>query len=168
MVQSLRTARGQCAWTILDVRAPEGALGHDPDTINREATLSLSRQSVNGAEFLDFYNNSYDDEIQYGIRMQKRGLGSYRDFVFDYYDGPLDSGGTDTYFEVMRLKHTSGNVGIGTKDPAAKLHIKRDLLLQRATGGDDTTISFANEADATTIRAQIRFTMAGTKRRSVR
>jgi hypothetical protein len=65
----------------LQIWAPSGAVAND-----REATLSLVRGD-NNEEFMDVYNNGYSSETQYGIRIQKRSTGSYRDFVFDQYDG---------------------------------------------------------------------------------
>lgn len=62
----------------------------NPVADNREATLSLVR--TNGAgneEFFDLYNNGYhtNNNVQHGIRIQKRGTGEYRNFFFDFYDG---------------------------------------------------------------------------------
>lgn len=74
--------------TVFDISARPGI----PIIDTREATLSLSRSDDGtNAEFLDFYNNGYftgpSPEVQYGIRIQKRGVGLYRPFVFDWYDG---------------------------------------------------------------------------------
>ncbi|WP_461630275.1 hypothetical protein [Labilibaculum euxinus] len=86
-------------------------------TEGKEATLALVRGSKGNLEFLDFYNNGYADATQYGIRIQKRGTGAYRDFVFDQYDGTTSQ-------PLMILKKT-GNVGIGMNnpDPNAKLDV---------------------------------------------
>ena len=69
-------------YTILKIWAPKGAL-----TEEREATLALTREEDGNAEYFDIYNNGYNSEKQHGIRIQKRGDGEYRDFVFDQYDG---------------------------------------------------------------------------------
>lgn len=73
-------------YSILEIKAPEG----DPSTLDREATISLTRADDNGAEFLDLYNNGYSSNKQYGIRIQKRGIGEYRDFVIEYSTGISD------------------------------------------------------------------------------
>jgi hypothetical protein len=67
--------------TLLQIWAPTGSG-------EREATLALVRGD-NNEEFLDLYNNDYEDETQYGIRIQKRSTGQWQDFVFDraYKDG---------------------------------------------------------------------------------
>ena len=77
-------------YTIMEFRAPKPDSGG-----NSEATLSLTRvdSSDNDIESIDLYNNGYftgtNISTQYGIRIQKRGSGSYRDFVFDQYDGNM-------------------------------------------------------------------------------
>jgi hypothetical protein len=81
-------------WTILKIWAPGGAVAND-----REATLTLSRGD-NDEEFMDVYNNGYTSETQYGIRIQKRGTGSYRDFAFDQFDGNANR----TKLPIMTLK----------------------------------------------------------------
>lgn len=78
-------------------------------TEGKEATLALVRGKGENLEFLDFYNNGYDDATQCGIRIQKRGTGVYRDFVFDQYDG--------TTFNPIMILTKTGNVGIGTSNP---------------------------------------------------
>ncbi|MGC9344885.1 MAG: hypothetical protein ACP5E3_19415 [Bacteroidales bacterium] len=74
-------------YTILCVRAKPA----DPtDVVNnpREATLALIRTDDNGnEEFLDLYNNGYSDSHTFGLRLQKRGNGSFLNFVFEYSDG---------------------------------------------------------------------------------
>jgi len=93
-------------YTILQIWAPSETWFNP-----YEATLSLVRGNEPNQEFIDLYNNGYPTESQYGIRMQKRGTGSYRDFIFDYYDG-------NTKLEVMKLHSDQsvdfiGNVDIG-------------------------------------------------------
>lgn len=61
-----------------------------PDNGNREATLTLMREvdpDSGGPEFLDLYNMGYADGKQYGIRIQKRGTGQFRDFLIEFSDG---------------------------------------------------------------------------------
>jgi len=100
--------------TILDINSPPGEIS----LTDLEATLALVRGNEPNLELVDFYNNGYASETQYGIRMIKEGTGSYQDFVFDYFDGNTDVIET----EVLRLK-PSGNVGIGTTNPQAKLTV---------------------------------------------
>jgi hypothetical protein len=70
--------------TLLKIWAPNGAV------TDREATIALVRGD-NDEEFIDIYNNGYPDgdpvSVQYGIRVQRRGTGSYQPFVFDQDDG---------------------------------------------------------------------------------
>lgn len=71
-------------YTVVEIAAPSGSGG------NLEATLALMREAdpdSGGPEFLDLYNNGYTGMKQFGIRIQKRGTGQYREFVFDFYDG---------------------------------------------------------------------------------
>jgi hypothetical protein len=63
--------------TLLKIWAPTGPL-----TDNHEATVALVRGD-NDEEFIDIYNNGYTSETQYGIRIQKRATGQWRDFFFD-------------------------------------------------------------------------------------
>ncbi|MFT3739677.1 MAG: hypothetical protein QM786_13035 [Breznakibacter sp.] len=88
-------------------------------TEGKEATLALVRGKYPNVEFLDLYNNGYDDARQFGIRIQKRGSGEYNDFVFDQYDGR-------TFSPLMVLKK-NGNVGIGTNAPLAKLDVSGSI-----------------------------------------
>lgn len=81
----------------------------------KEATLALVRGKWPNVEFLDFYNNGYSDGLQYGIRIQKRGTGVYRDFVIDQYDGTTAS--------PLMIFKANGYVGIGTKAPKYKLDV---------------------------------------------
>jgi hypothetical protein len=77
--------------------------GADFTNVDREATLALIRtDDLGNEEFIDIYNNGYNsstnqDAMQMGIRIQKRGIGEYRDFVFDRYDG-------STLETVLRIK----------------------------------------------------------------
>lgn len=70
--------------TLLKIWAPNGAVS------DREATIALVRGD-NDEEFIDLYNNGYPAgdpvSVQYGIRVQRRGTGSYQPFVFDQDDG---------------------------------------------------------------------------------
>lgn len=56
-------------------------------TLGKEATLALVRGDSPNIEFLDLFNNGYVDSYEYGIRIQKRGTGEYRDFVIQHSDG---------------------------------------------------------------------------------
>lgn len=96
--------------TILQIWAP-------PGSGDREATLSVVRDvEGGGSEFFDLYNNGYGSETQYGIRIQKRTPGNYRDFVIDQYDG------VNPKTPLMIFK-ANGNVGVGSSDPGAKLDV---------------------------------------------
>lgn len=101
-------------YTIQQIWAPPGPL-----TNEREATLALVRGDEPNQEYIDLYNNGYIGETQFGIRVQKRGTGAYRDFVFDQYDGV-------TKTPLMMLK-ASGNIGIGTTTPGAKLDVNGNI-----------------------------------------
>lgn len=83
-------------WTILQVNAPTA-----PNN-SYEATIALVRGDGVNDEFIDFYNNGYPPgqgtEQQYGMRIQKRGTGEWRDFVFDFWEGL----GTDKH-EAVRI-----------------------------------------------------------------
>lgn len=72
-------------YTLLEVAAP--VLGDGKDS---EATLTLMRErdgESNGVEFLDLYNNGYGDSRQMGFRIQSRGSGQLRNFVYEFNDG---------------------------------------------------------------------------------
>lgn len=75
-------------------------------SLNREATLALIRTDDAGnEEFLDLFNNGYFrgpyPDTSYGIRLQKRGTGTYRDFVIQY------SSGLDDVNDVLRFDATT-------------------------------------------------------------
>nr|MDD4711601.1 hypothetical protein [Eubacteriales bacterium] len=103
----LQKKPGEEAYTVFEIASPSSSDGD-----NAEATLALMRpvdSESGGAEFLDLYNNGYADSRQMGIRVQSRGTGQLRDFVFDFNSG---SG----VFEVLRIR-TNGiratkNIGI--------------------------------------------------------
>lgn len=95
-------------YTIWQVWAPPQA---DVLAGDREATLALVREDTSGnAEFVDVYNNGYNTggEVQHGIRVQKRGTGLYRPFVFDWYDG------TNPKIESFRVTETEISVSAST------------------------------------------------------
>ena len=82
-------------FTIFEITAPTSSI-----TGQREATLTLMRNQdpdTLSPEFLDLYNMNYDDAKQYGIRVQSRGNGELRDFVFEFSNGR-------TIEEAMRIK----------------------------------------------------------------
>jgi hypothetical protein len=117
-------------YTNMSLRAPTNPTG----TADREATIALIRvdSQDNDKEYLDLYNNGYASETQYGIRIQKRGTGSYRDFVFDQYDGT-------TKLPIMTLKaadrtvwlRSHGNVGDWTD--TASIHATAAVKTTDAT-----------------------------------
>lgn len=94
-----------------------------------ESTIAL----VNGdneEEYLDLYNLSYPTAKNFGIRMQKRGTGSYKPFVFEYSDGTIT-------YPVLKVSPDSsaaftGNVSIGTNTPPSgyKLAVAGPVIAQ--------------------------------------
>ena len=79
-------------YTMMRIVAPDTGNGSTWGFYSDEATLALIRTAWVGGEdvefeYMDLYNNGYASETQFGIRMQKRNGGTYRNFVFDYYDG---------------------------------------------------------------------------------
>ncbi len=101
-------------YTVEQIWSPPGPL-----TNQLEATLALVRGDEPNQEYLDLYNNGYTTETQFGIRIQKRGTGVYRDFVFDQYDGV-------TKTPLMIIKANT-NVGIGTTTPQQKLDVAGNI-----------------------------------------
>lgn len=93
--------------TILALRSKSG----DPTADDREATLALIRTDDDtNVELLDFYCNGYHSDpapltVAYGIRIQKRGAGKYRPFVFDWRDG---NGNIDTGFIIYSPDNQDG------------------------------------------------------------
>ncbi|MCX2679358.1 hypothetical protein OOZ15_05330 [Galbibacter sp. EGI 63066] len=78
-----------------------------------ESTLAL----VNGdgeEEILDLYNMSYPSNHSFGIRMQKRGVGVYKPFHFEYSDG------NETYpvftMNPDKSSYFYGDLSIGTQN----------------------------------------------------
>ena len=111
--------------TILQINSPPNSLK------SYEATLSLVRGDEPNLESVDFYNNGYSSETQYGIRIRKHGTGQFQDFVFDYSDGMAK-------MEVLRLTPDL-NVGIGTSDPQSRLQIGGYLQLDLTSGAPPST-----------------------------
>lgn len=75
-------------YTLQSLRSKAG----DPTTDDREATLTLVRTDDAGnEEFIDLYNNGYSSvgAINHGIRIQKRGIGQFRPFKFEFSDGSI-------------------------------------------------------------------------------
>jgi len=60
-------------------------------TVGQEATLCLHRGDEPNVEYLDFTNNGYPTDTNYRLRIQKRGTGSYRPFIFSFYDGTTET-----------------------------------------------------------------------------
>lgn len=114
--------------TLLKIWAPP--MKAAPASQSREATLALVRDLTTGSEadqeFLDLYNNGYSTSTQYGIRIQKRGSGQYRDFVFDQQDET----GTKTPLMILKV---DGKVGVGTDAPGARLEAADPSVLAAET-----------------------------------
>ena len=93
-----------------------------------ESTLAL----VNGdneEEYLDLYNLSYPSAKNFGMRMQKRGTGSFKPFVFEYSDGtnvfPVFTMSPDTSASFK------GNVTIGSVTASGyKLAVAGPMIAQ--------------------------------------
>lgn len=111
----------------------------------KEATLALVRGKYPNIEFLDFYNNGYTDSSNYGIRIQKRGTGEYRDFRIDQYDGT-------TRNPLMMIK-TNGYVGIGNNEPNYKLDVSGNFRVKTNSyfggGAEFNTHVTLNQGDLT-------------------
>jgi hypothetical protein len=92
--------------TLLQIWAPSGAL------TPREATLALVRGDEPNQEYLDLYNNGYPSasppSVKYGIRLQKRGSGEWRDFHFERDDGAMAD--EEPIFILRASDPTVGNV----------------------------------------------------------
>ena len=96
-------------WTQFTIAAPNQSFDSD-----EEATLSLYRDYTTGQkEFLDLYNQRYSGVGQYGIRLQKRGGGEYRNFIIDQSDGT-------TTTNILTIT-PDRDIGIGTKTPGCPL-----------------------------------------------
>ena len=70
-------------YTVVEIASPK-------DNVDTEATLTLMREKDSeseGVEFLDIFNNGYNDSREMGVRVQSRGTGELRDFVFQFNDG---------------------------------------------------------------------------------
>ncbi|KOH46332.1 hypothetical protein [Sunxiuqinia dokdonensis] len=79
-VQVLDVQRDKGYYSILQINSPEKT--------PFESTLALMNESDSmGVEFLDLYNQNYSSERQFGIRLQKRGKGTFKPFVIDFSDG---------------------------------------------------------------------------------
>lgn len=161
--------------TLLEIRSKAG----NPLTDIREATLALTRTDDAGnAEFLDLYNNGYHTgspaSVQHGLRIQKRGTGEYRPFVFDWYDGTTytpgftaDSvTGFDFSLDVAAPEFVEGGTSLAAKY-APIVHAHDDLYYTEAEIDEfllnynpvengfvsraDTTISFVDGTRTFTI-----------------
>ena len=113
-------------YTILQIWAPSETWFNP-----YEATLALVRGNEPNQEYVDIYNNGYPSETQYGIRMQKRGTGQYRDFVFDYSDGTTNT-------EVMRLKpdqsvNFSGNITVNGTINGVEINTNKVIIELRTS-----------------------------------
>ncbi|MFB3922750.1 MAG: hypothetical protein ACE145_13580 [Terriglobia bacterium] len=148
-------------YTNMRIWAPTGAVLND-----REATLALVRGD-NEEEFMDFYNNGYSEETQYGIRIQKRipqgqpiDAAKYRDFVIDQADGPALA--DRTFILVVR---PTRKVGIGTRDTPAKLSVKGESFTASGTvSASGTSVSGTNTLFKQEVDPGDRVTISGQTR----
>jgi hypothetical protein len=132
-------------YTILKIWAPSGAVGND-----REATLALVRGD-NDEEFMDVYNNGYGQSTQwhYGIRIQRRGSGAYRDFDIEQAFG---SAANEKKF-IMVVRPTR-KVGIGTKATPSKLSVKGESFTATGTVSVPANTATVNGVDNSTLFLQ--------------
>jgi hypothetical protein len=123
-------------YSILSIWSPPGDL-----TQEREATISLVRGNEPNQEFVDFYNNGYNSERQFGIRIQKRGTGSFRAFVIDQFDGTTKSNilkiDADRSMELSSSLNLLDNV---LSRPMIKDY--SETLAVKGNSGADLTINF--------------------------
>lgn len=101
----------------------------------QEATLSLKRLSGTANEFMDLYANGYESGYQFGIRVQKRGVGAeLRPFIIGNDDGSTQH--ILAYFDNLRNR-----VGINTASPGHKLDVDGDINTSGAYRVDGNRIS---------------------------
>lgn len=125
----------QQLYTILQILAPPATLGS-----NQEATIALMREDKDGggAEFMDLYNNGYSDSMQFGVRVQSRGSGSLRDFVFDTCTG------VGTWKTTMRLfANNNVSIGLDNNDRGLLLDVKGSfgIATKTPTSATDTGVA---------------------------
>lgn len=121
--------------TLWAVRAQAG----NPVSDDREATVALVRTDDSGnEEFLDLFNNGYHgvSEVEYGIRVQKRGTGQYRDFAIQYHDGVAD------VEDVMRISAADRSVDF-SKD--VTVHSRRVVTVSSGTTFPTQDIGLGDE-----------------------
>ena len=108
----------------------------DVVTGDTDAVLSLVRSDASGtnSEFLDLYANGYTSSNSkiFGIAIQKRGTGSFRDFAFTTSDG-------STIVRQMTIDNTNNRIGIGTTSPATLLDIFSTATTTQTIDSDSIT-----------------------------
>jgi hypothetical protein len=139
-------------YTIMQIESPTTS---DILIDDRESTLALMRTDGTNAEFLDLYNNGYGGLTAsgraFGIRMQKRGGGLYRDFNIEYSSGINDVtnvlklnkdmfnvSATASFSKNLRV---NGFLGVGV-DPTYHIHVKSStdaayLKIEGVSDGDN-------------------------------
>lgn len=143
------------AWTLLEIKAPDSTSSGD-----QEATLALTRDlGAGNTEFMDVYNNGYSSETQYGIRVQKRGTGSYRDFVIDFYDGStkepaLIISASSGHNAAFNGSITSGGVAVPTISSTSTLTNKRVTPRTGTTTSSATPTINTDNVDYYSLTAQ--------------
>lgn len=149
------------SFAVVDVKG----LGVDPSdqTKNSEATLALFRGTTDevDSEFMDLFNNGYwnqgtalAESVYMGVRVQKRGVGEYRPFKFQYSDGtsvidmfrmnPPD-GDNNVVFDVPLLINNSVTI----KETGVKLSVGNETTEFVRVGGGATIFSHDVEIDGT-------------------
>ncbi|MFA5359228.1 MAG: hypothetical protein WC310_05455 [Patescibacteria group bacterium] len=103
------------------------------DTEDAEATLTLRVKRAGNSEFLDIFNNHYTSsgDVLFGILLQKIQSGSYRDFLFGYYDS-ADTDPTNQIKRAERFYKISPNCPAGATTSRV-----RGQLYFRPPNGDD-------------------------------
>lgn len=135
-------------YTILQVWAPPESFG------SNEATLALVTGDEPNVEYIDVYVQRYAGENQAGIRIQKRGTGEFKDFVFDFSDGT-------TKTEVLRIKPTgevkiSNNTVWHAGNDGAGSGLTMDLAPTNAGAPTDAPPDGAIRIDTTNSRLYVR------------
>lgn len=103
-------------------------------TSGKEATLALVRGDWPNIEFLDLYNNGYVNSSQYGIRIQKRGTGIFRDFVIDSDDGETKTNAINIKFSDLNDSATLTTDFYSDVSISGKTFLNGDIYAENSIG----------------------------------
>jgi hypothetical protein len=132
----------------------------------QEATMVFQRRrGDNNNEFMDVYANGYEDSVQFGIRIQKRGsAAALRPFIIDNYDG-------STFNTLIYVDNVNNRIGLGGNvAPTVALDITGAVLASGSiiTNGTEfgidsagTAVNFVDRGAITNFGLQV-FRTAGT------